>query len=298
MTTLLVPLDGSELATRALPYAAALARRTRGRVLLVHVGPVTTLYEGQRRTTIAASSDVQSLLADAAEWLRTQGVDSDSAVVDGEVPPNILRVAREQGADVVVMSTHGRGGLGRVLYGSVADRVVREAALPVMLVPAATEVAWPDEGPLRILLPLDGSDPAERALGPLGELAGAMGAELVLLRVVEPARPAVQRAGFPPTYAVPTAPDPEPELEAARAYLEDVAARLRGKAPVVGVRAEVGSPATTIAALARAEAAHLIAMATHGRGGLTRLVMGNVATGTLQHATTPVLLFPTAAPSA
>jgi nucleotide-binding universal stress UspA family protein len=298
MRTLLVPLDGSELATRALPYAATLARMTRGRVMLVHVGPVTTIHEGGRSTTTAASDDVQSLLTEAAEWLRDQGVDSQATVVDGEVPPTILRVAREHGASLIVMSTHGRSGLGRVLYGSVADRVVHEAALPVVLVPAAAEVAWPDEGPLRILLPLDGSDPAERALGPLGELAGAIGAELVLLRVVEPARPAVQRVGFPPTYAVPTAPDPEPELAAARDYLEDVAARLRGKSPVVGVRAEVGSPATTITALARAEQAHLVAMATHGRGGLTRLVMGNVATGTLQHATTPVLLFPTAAPSA
>src|SRR6266540_169598 len=195
MRTLLVPLDGSELATRALPYAAALARMTRGRVLLVHVGLVTTLHEGERHTAIAASSDVRSLLADAAEWLRTQGVEGQATVVDGDVPPNLLRVARERGADLIVMSTHGRSGLGRVLYGSVADRVVHEAVLPVLLVPAAAEVAWPDEGRLRILLPLDGSDTAERALGPLGELAGATGAELVLLRVVERPRPAVQGVG-------------------------------------------------------------------------------------------------------
>src|SRR5206468_6330629 len=105
------------------------------------------------------------------------------------------------------------------------------------------------------------------ALGPLAALARAMPVEAVLVQVVPP--PAIDGAalGFPPTYAVPYAPDPDEQLRTARCDLEDEASRLAGTVPVAGVRVELGPPATTIAEVAREEGAHLIAMSTHGRTG-------------------------------
>jgi hypothetical protein len=92
--------------------------------------------------------------------------------------------------------------------------------------------------------------------------------------------------------------DADAEQAEGRRELEDEAARLDGLLRVAGVRVESGQPASTIAALARDEGVHLVAMSTHGRGGLSRLVMGSVATGTLRQATVPLLLVPAAARAA
>jgi nucleotide-binding universal stress UspA family protein len=197
-----------------------------------------------------------------------------------------------------VMSTHGRGGIGRFLYGSVADDVLRHARVPVVLLPAAAPAAWPTAGKLRVLVPLDGSDLAVRALEPVLALARRMPIEVVLAQVVPMPGAAAAQLGFPPTYALPPLPDPNEQLAAARAHLEDRAARLAGAVAVTGLRAEIGAPAATLVELASAEGVHLIAMSTHGRGGLTRAVMGSVASGVVRHATVPLLLIPAAARAA
>ena len=84
------------------------------------------------------------------------------------------------------MSTHGHGGLGRWLYGSVADEVLRRVPVPVLLVSAVCAQTWAQDQPLRVVAPLDGSDLAEEALGPARDLAATLGNELLLLGVVEP----------------------------------------------------------------------------------------------------------------
>jgi nucleotide-binding universal stress UspA family protein len=296
MTAVLVPLDGSELAERALPYALELARATHGRLLLVRA-VLANAYEGEggaaRRVPLYPRVQVE--LEAVAERLRAAGVDVQTHVAFGiAAADSILAAAAEHGADLVVMSTHGRGGLGRFLYGSVADEVLRRGDVPVLLVSAGCEGAWPSGATLRVLVPLDGSDLSQRALEPLADLARALPLELILARAVP--MPAVPMAMFgdETNYTVALAPDPGAAAAAARAELEDEAARLAGRLDVADLRVEQGRPAATIAALAREEGAHLIAMSTHGRGGLSRLVMGSVATGTLQHATVPLLLVPAA----
>jgi nucleotide-binding universal stress UspA family protein len=289
MTTVLVTLDGSELAERALPYAIELARATRGRLLLVRAA-LAYSYERDGVAVLAPLHPaVRVELEGVADRVRATGVTAEAHLVHGiSAADTILKAVADLRPDLVVMSTHGRGGLGRFLYGSVADQVLREADVPVLLVPAASAGAWPEEGRLRVLVPLDGSDLARAALRPLMELATVLPSEVVLVRAVPSTATTV--LGEPPLYVLTRRLDADPELAAARGELESEASRLGGLLPVVGTRVEVGDPAATIAAVAREEGAHLIAMSTHGRGGLTRLVMGSVAAGALHHATVPLLL--------
>jgi nucleotide-binding universal stress UspA family protein len=295
MTKVMVPLDGSAFAERAVPYAAALARAA-GRLLLVRVAPGYRYETEGVAGTIAADSTTTAELDAAAERAEVFGLPVETHLVPGTAAAaSLVAAAAELGADLIVMSTHGRSGVGRFLYGSVADEVLRQAPVPVVLVPAAGQAAWPMKGTLRVLVPLDGSELARRALGPLAALARVMPVEAVLVQVVPPPAPDGAALGFPPTYAVPYTPDPDEQLRTARRDLDDEASRLAGTVPVAGVRVELGPPATTIVEVAREEGAHLIAMATHGRAGLSRLVMGSVATGVLRHAAVPLLLVPSGA---
>jgi nucleotide-binding universal stress UspA family protein len=273
LTQILVPLDGSPLADRALPYAVALGRATGARLTLLHV------------TATSEAEEAAAALDARAEQVRAGGVIVDARVyliADGQVADAILRVAREDAADLIVMSTHGRSGIGRWIYGSVADRVLGLAQTPVLLVPAGCTHTWPTDRPLRVLVPLDGSALADEALHWAVALADVLKADLHLLQAVEP-----------PTYLTTEGvmlSDPEPLLAEARRYLEGVAETLRRPERRVSFEAVSGWPAQEIAAVARQAGVDLIVMATHGRTGLARLVLGSVATGTVQRATVPVLL--------
>jgi nucleotide-binding universal stress UspA family protein len=168
----------------------------------------------------------------------------------------------------VVMATHGRSGLGRLLFGSVADQVLRNAEVPILLVPANCEHFWTTDQPASILVSLDGSELSETILGAAVEVADALKAELSLLRVADSSTP----------------------MPYADSYLEAIADRLRKDGTAAEAKLIPGQPAATIATVAREQDANLIAMATHGRSGLARLVLGSVATETLRRAHVPLLL--------
>jgi nucleotide-binding universal stress UspA family protein len=138
--------------------------------------------------------------------------------------------------------------------------------------------------PTTILVPLDGSELSLAAIEPAAKLAARLPAELILLRVLDSANygsllsdPALWK-------------DPQPDLAEAETALEAIAEPLRARGLAVRVRAEVGSPATTIATVAEQEQSETIAMATHGRGGIARLVLGSVAEAVLRRAHQPLLL--------
>src|SRR5438552_3788206 len=136
------------------------------------------------------------------------------------------------------MSTHGRGGLGRMLYGSVADEVLRRVPVPVLLVSAACTQVWAVEKPKRVLVPLDGSSLAAEAVRPARDLAATLGGEMVLLGVIDPTAVYPYE---PPEVIV--------ELEAVQAaqaeqYLATVSAELRSSgAPPVSTRIAHGNAA-------------------------------------------------------
>jgi nucleotide-binding universal stress UspA family protein len=285
--TILVPLDGSDLSERALPYATAVAQAAGARLVLLQVAIANLVTRNDPLTGQPETVDLAAAYLGDVRARIGEGVTAETIEFWGEPGPEIVRAARERGAGLIAMATHGRSGLGRWLYGSVADHVLRHAEVPVLLVSAVCPPAWPEGGPGTILVPLDGSALAEAALAPAAALAGPLRARLLLLRAVEP--PVVAGAAYATGYVYADY-DPGPALEEARGYLEGVARGLRERGLTADVAAEEGPAAAAIARAARERGAGLIAMATHGRSGIGRLVLGSVATGVLHQAAAPLLL--------
>jgi nucleotide-binding universal stress UspA family protein len=286
LQTILVPLDGSPLAERALPYATTLARRSGSRVVLVeavqaHPLPGADPGDAQAELTGRAEENLRG----TASRLAADGVTAEPHVYDDDPVHAILDLAERQCADLIVMATHGRGGFGRMLYGSVADQVLRHATIPVLLVPSIVDHAWPTDRPLRLLVPLDGSKLAEESLQSVELLAEAFEARPTLLRVVEPPTYPLYGDGY--AY-VPF--DEDTELADARQYLNDQVGRLCQRGRQAEVSVAVGPPARIIAETARARGADVIVMSTHGHSGLSRLILGSVATSILRQTTVPLLL--------
>ena len=283
IANILVPLDGSALAERALPYAAGLAGAARARLRLLHVMPTLPSAIHPR-----AAGDMVARLDLLARQLRARDIQATASTITGHAPADaILTSANDPPADLIVMSTHGRSGIGRWLYGSVADRILCLSDVPVLLVPATSSHPWPKDRRPKILVPLDGSDLSETALGPARLLSYTLGADLLLMRVVEQTSTPVWN--FDPA-GVATWSAPSDELEAARQYLGGIAEASGPVARSADVLVDEGNPASMIASAARQEGADMIVMATHGRTGLPRLTMGSVATATVQRSPVPLLL--------
>ena len=286
LKTILLPLDGSSMAERALPYAATLARRSGGRVVLVEaVEAHPFLGVDLSDAQIAVVDRAETNLRNAASRLDAEGISAEPHTYYDDPVTSILDAANRHCADLIVMSTHGRSGVGRMLYGSVTDQVLRRAKVPILVVPSIVEHPWSADRPLSVLIPLDGSALAEDALEAAAILTAAGEMQLTLLRVIEPLAYPV----YGDAYAyVPF--DEDAEVANARQYLEGQVARLRAHGRQVSGKVSVGQPAGVIAAIAREQQADVIVMATHGHSGLSRLLLGSVATSTLHQTTVPLLL--------
>jgi nucleotide-binding universal stress UspA family protein len=294
---ILVALDGSELAERALGYAVALARPTGSRLLLVRAvlgRPIPGV--GTDAGAEAAVREAEEYLEGVASRLAGEGIECEIAVPShglsplGDEPARlILEEARRKDADLIAMMTHGRSGLGRWLYGSVAEGVLAQTPVPVLLVRGWQGVREPatfGERP-QLLVPLDGSGYAEQALPVATSLAEGLSGELVLVRAV-------------PRPDLPFAPDRllasqlEEELRAgeaeARRYLDALADRLAREGRRVRVEMRVGEPTPVISEVGRELGATLVVMTTLGETGLVRLVFGSVAAGVLRQGSVPLLL--------
>jgi nucleotide-binding universal stress UspA family protein len=284
---ILVPLDGSPLAERALPYAGAVAGASGARLVLLRAAQAHT-FPGvdPREAQVAVVREAEEYLAAVAGGMAAPEA-VEQAVFYGPAVEAIGTEIRLRAADLVAMSTHGRSGLGRWIYGSVAEQVLRQSEVPVLLVPAACDRDWsdvPPKRPRRVIVPLDGSALAEEALAPAQDLARALGAGLFLLRAVEPPHQAYAQ-GY--SYV---AFNPEGELGEAARYLGAVAGQLRAAGFTAETGSLVASAASTIVEVARKRNALAIAMATHGQGGLARLLLGGVATGVLHRTHVPLLV--------
>ena len=283
--TIVVPLDGSSAAERVLAYVARLPSR---RVRLLQVFPDVSdlvpdpdLLDAWRR---ARAEDAEAYLGHLAEPLRGQGREVDQAWAFGEPAEQIVTAAAP--GDLIAMSTHGRGLAGRVLLGSVADRVVRHAAAPTLLVRAGERPTGGAEV-ARLVVPLDGSKLAEQALPVAAELARELGVPVRLVRAldVDLVRAAVQ-AG-PAVAAAHAASQARLETEIL-AELEARAASLREQG--VAATAEVLHGAAVPALLAALVPDDLLVLTTHGRGNVGRWLLGSVAEPLVRQAVAPVLL--------
>jgi nucleotide-binding universal stress UspA family protein len=303
--SILVPLDGSTFSEHALPLAREVARRTGASLQLLHVIPPFPVLDAG--APLLADADLMAQFqAQARAYLAgvLQRLGSPAAVpaapevLEGEVVTQVKDYTARVGADLVVMATHGRGPLARFWLGSVADELVRRLPLPLLLVrPRETPPDLgrePDLG--RVLLPLDGSPLAERALEPAVALGGA-GATYTLLRVVKPALlPSYAPEGRALEREVKGLLDQITALQRrlvgeAEEYLAGVAGRLRAQGLQVQTRVAVEEqPAVAILREAADGRAGLIALETHGRRGLARLFLGSVADKVVRGATVPVLV--------
>jgi nucleotide-binding universal stress UspA family protein len=200
------------------------------------------------------------------------------------VAESILAVANTRAAGLIAMSTHGRRGLGRWLYGSVAEHVLRYAEVPLLLIPPACERAWPEDGPLRLLVPLDGSPNAEAILGPVADLLAVILADVVVAQVIE----AREIADFRPVPAPETAERAASDV--GTAYLDAAATPLRAVARSVTIETAAGQPADALAGLAHKRDVDLIAMASHGQHGSEAAVLGHTTLRLLRQAGVPLLL--------
>jgi nucleotide-binding universal stress UspA family protein len=283
---MLVPLDGSSASEQALPLARRIARATLAHVVLVRVAHAFAVPGvDPTKAQLAVIAEARDYLEKHAARLSTFGLATETAAIYGEAGPGILHELKARRADVVVMGTHGRAGPGRWLFGSVAEEVLRSSPVPVILVPPGAPPPWPPDRPLCILVPLDGSERAESVLEELEAFVARLPADVVLTQVVE-----LKPYGLYAEPGVYVGSDPEAAIVDAQRYLADIGARLKRVSHIVRWRVEIGQPATAIARIATAERADLIAMATHGRSGLARLVLGSIAIGVLRHAGIPLFL--------
>jgi nucleotide-binding universal stress UspA family protein len=214
----------------------------------------------------------------------------------GRPADEILAFADKVDADLVAMSAHGRSGLSRWVFGSVADRVLRGSVCPVLLVRpemrASERHVQRRIAYRRILVPLDGSELAEQVLPFVKAFIDPDGTRVFLIRILTTGlgdRTIALLTSYPPGLQLATDVLHHAELQL-RTYLRSVAAVLREEGAVVHTTVRRGSPADEILAYAAEVDADLLIMTTHGLSGLSRWVYGNVAGRVLQGAQSPVLL--------
>ncbi|MBI4545366.1 MAG: universal stress protein, partial [Gemmatimonadetes bacterium] len=278
--SILVPLDGSAFSEHALPVALGIARARGVGIHLVHVHvPVPHGLAGELGALLDPAleqrlevRELDYLERVAAQVRSRLPLDVRVAALEGAVVENLLRHARSADVDLIVMTTHGRGGFERAWLGSVADGLVRRAGIPLLLIRNGETRARVELDPVlafqHVLVPLDGSELAEAVLGPATSLGDLAGAGYTLLRVI---RPVYVLGRYVPQPGRPDPNDLQVQMRDAGSYLPGVAGRLRaGSAEVATAVIVHASPAAGILDFAERNAVDLIAMATHGRGGVSR----------------------------
>lgn len=306
---LLVPLDGSMRAEKAIPVAADLARAARGTITLARV---LTFPAKESEYGIPAAQS--TLFAEAKAYLDTLldryeqefgGLHLVLEVISGSVPSSLFELSSQEHLDLIVMCSRGESGLRRWVLGSVAQATFRQSPLPVLVLNEHGESRslFQSARPLRILVPLDGSALSEAAFPPVFQLLRAISPsathEIHLVRVV--AMPAV--AGGLGGEAFITNTFQEEECKRAEQELQALAQRLEEARPKTVhcaiTTAVVNSPDIAGTILRQAQpSAHgcegpdcdLIALATHGRTGLKRLLAGSVTEQIFGATTLPLLV--------
>jgi nucleotide-binding universal stress UspA family protein len=305
--SILVPLDGSSFAEHALAPALTIARRANASLTLVlaHV-PLSTVYATPMANVETTYDPLlkeheHAYLNSVAERVKSvASVPVQVILAEGVVADTLQRQVETAKADLVVMTTHGRGALARFWLGSVADDLLRKLSVPILLIkpgdgPAdfGTEVVF-----RHTLIALDGSPWAEEAIEAAVALGSTMNANYMLLRVVRPPAPwTVDYAHASMTPQVRQMLDRlrilhEAEVKEAGDYLDKIARSLAARSLKVQTRVvSAEQTASAILEAAQSGATNLIAVATHGRRGIRRMVLGSVADKVVRGASAPVLVY-------
>jgi nucleotide-binding universal stress UspA family protein len=278
---IIVPLDGSATAEAILPFVEEIAKHTGAEIVLVTAVQQVGVWDAALTLQVLDREDasaVQYLTEQAGKVAGKQR----SRVLRGDPAEAILRAAGEESADLIAISTHGRSGLARWLFGSTATKLLEAATVPVLFVrpKAGEDKGAPGPVVQKILVPLDGSDTAMSILHTVEAFAKAMGASLVLFHAVEPI------AAYPgfETQSVAAVT----VLEEMQAQARQILTRAMEDAKSRGVEAtmvvSLDSAVSGILHAADDQKVDLIAIGTHGRGGIGRAVLGSVADGVVRRS--------------
>jgi nucleotide-binding universal stress UspA family protein len=310
--TILVPLDGSVFAEQAIPFACCLARPSGAHLRLLRVVPPLEDYlfwpplrsdplDHELREMHRA--DAKAYLDTVVERMKGAGPVSCDVLEDvmeeeDGICESIIADVKRTGVDLVVVSSHGRGVMARFWLGSIADRLVRTAPVPVMVVRPPEHALIADlQHPVTLkhfLLALDGTAMAERVVEPAVAIGKAVGADYTLVTALKSMFPASllqvhAASGHMPGFLGSTKID-EQRRQKAEEYLSTVANHLRDSGAKVQTRVHLAEqPAAAILHEAALVGADLIALETHGRG-MSRLLMGSVADKVVRGSSVPVLL--------
>ena len=314
---ILVPLDGSTRAERSIPVAAHIARAIDGTVVLVRIATLPFTYSPYLGSATYADEVIEADLNEVERYLNTlanseplAGIKTITKAIFGSAAPEILSTANLYNVDLIVMTSQGNTGVKRWMLGSVAQKIARYSAVPVLVlhekgpVPAGPHL---DTRPLRVLVPLDGSTLAKSAIEPAAQLVAAIVApgqgSLHLVQVVKPPTTAELRAASDHGSVESLEGS---KLLRAKTYLKSITDQLRisplahlnlsitwsvavaqDVAHAIIQMAENGEDAEGAGAFGRCD---LIAIATHGRGGLQHWMLGSIAERVLGATKLPILI--------
>lgn len=278
---ILVPLDGSRLSDRILNQVRRLLVREDAQVMLLRILPAPLQYphsDERRREVVEAQEHLEGL----CESLGEEGARATYALVDaGDPAAKILDFAKRYNPSLIAMTTHGLGGVRRLLRGSVAERVLRHARHPLLLWNPFRPTGVGKGGGARfarILVPLDGSSESAGILPLVKALAELNLSKVILLHIQELYPLSSEYPGALPVLT------PKEAMKILAPHRRQL-----GKVPVK-LRTEVGLPASGILDVAREEHADLLAMNSHGRTGVSRWAFGSVTEAVLRHCPLPLLV--------
>ena len=287
----LVPLDGSKFSESALPTALTIARRWNGELEIVTVQEDPSML-AQEALQLPTHGWFERYIGEVADRVQEEeGFPVHTTVLKGIPAEATHNHAAERGVDLIVMATHGRGPMSRFWLGSTADGLVRRSTIPILLLRPCEESSGTkaDFNPRRVLVPLDGSDESEAILNHALALAGDSQPEFDILKVYP--HPKAFASSYLPHTAQVNADVLEEGRAAAVEYVEEHAATLIEQGiPATGHVVTDREPAAGILHFAEQSGADLIAMCTHGRGGVSRMVLGSVTDKVIRGAQIPILV--------
>jgi len=290
---ILVPLDCSDLAEIALPYAEELAGSIGAQITLMHVAEsADDKHDHVHRAYVDKMVEItKQNIKKHFEKRSIKSIKVDSVFFAGHSAEQIVDYAEEQKIGLIVMATHGQSGIRRWIVGSVAAKVVSVTEQPMLLIRA--NVTRPERRKKQIfkkaLVPLDGSKESEAIIPYIGELSSKLKAEVVLFHVVAPVQFFYSIPGEASNQSY--GPDDVNKIVAKKKdYLDTLGAGFKEKGIKTSSRVVVGEPAKDIIRISDEIHADLVAMSTHGRSGMDRWTLGSTADKVLHGGNTPIML--------
>lgn len=307
-TRVIVPLDGSTTALQVLPYAKLVAKSTGASIVLLQAlneypreliarvshevtqpGSFPPQADAWAQLKASAQAAIDAKLEETATDLRAEGFQVTTISVEGDPADAIAHEAEKDANTLIAISTHGRSGIGRWMMGSVTDKVIRQAASAVLVIRARQGDITSGAPQLkRVVLPLDGSERSGIAVDHAVEMAKALNVGVTLVRSISPMAYGDTFADYVPTMYENLADEIETDVQD---FLAQEAQQLRAAGIAdVTEKAVDGYAASAILDEVGDNGDSIVVMASHGRAGIGRLVLGSVTDRVIRHSTGPVLV--------